>query len=675
MSALEVRPPATLQRAQDALARGDWQGAVELLVAERGRRALTPGELDLLARAAYGAGELELAISCWEQVYAGRVAADDAAGAAATAALIAMYLLMDTGLMAPVRGWVSRGERLLDGCEETATHALLAMVRAYERFLCGDAVQARAWADRAVDAGLRQTVPVAAALGRVARARLVLLDGAVDEGLALLDEAAVSVMSGELDALATGMVYCEVICALQNVSQHDRAEQWTEAMERWRGGRAYGGIHGRCRVHRAEILQLRGSFADAEEEALHACRELRPWMRREMGWPLTVLGTIRLRKGDLAGAEESFLAASEHGWEPQPGLALLRLAQGDADAAAASLADALERPQNVPWKERPPQGALRRAPLLEAQVQVSIVTGDVRTARTAATELSSIGKTFRSCWLRAAAALATGRVCLAEGDPGSAVAALEEAVALWTDLEVPYETASARSALAAAQQAAGHPLRAHREEQASAALLAQLGVAETTTRSLPVQRSRSASTTVFQLDGDTRCVAFAGRSVLLHDLKGMRYLSHLLAEPGREFHVLDLVARESDGGPRPVDDDLGPGLDQQARDAYRRRLREIDDDVEEARALGDDGRVALAQADREYLVRELARAFGLAGRHRPVSATSERARASTTRSLRYALARIGEHHPELGSHLGRTIRTGTYCAYLPDPQVPTCWQL
>src|SRR4029079_13199643 len=192
--------------------------------------------------------------------------------------------------------------------------------------------------------------------------------GKVQEGLKALDEAGVSMLTGELDPISTGVVYCEVVCALQALAQYDIADQWTQAMERWARVSAIGSLHGRCRVHRAEILRLRGSCAEAEEEALGACEELRPYLRRELGWPLTELGRIRQRRGDLDGAEEAFLAAHAGGWDPQPGLALVHLARGNVAEALAAIRAALDHPSSVPSKELPPNTELRRAPLLEAAV-------------------------------------------------------------------------------------------------------------------------------------------------------------------------------------------------------------------------------------------------------------------------------------------------------------------
>ncbi len=150
--------------------------------------------------------------------------------------------------------------------------------------------------------------------------------------------------------------------------------------------------------------------------------------------------------------------------------------------------------------------------------------------------------------------------------------------------------------------------------------------------------------------------------------------------------MLDLVAAETCGGvpvdssraatlPRSALGDAGEILDARAKDAYRRRLAEIEDDIEQARAIGDTERAAQADAEREFLVQELARAFGLGGRDRRAASASERARAGVTRAVRHAINRIAEHHPQLGEHLSRTIRTGTYCAYLPDPRAPAAWKL
>src|SRR5215218_9859322 len=405
----------TLERAREAAGRGEWQQAHDLLLQADACAPLSGADLALLADVAYAAGYLDVTIAAWERAHTQSVRAGDPLAAAGAAVRVAMHLLFDTALMAPVRGWIKRAERHLEGHDETPVHAWLAVVRNYERLLSGDFESAQQWAREAIKVGTKCN-PAAAAIGRVAEARSLILAGDVSQGLELLDDAAVAVVSGDLDPLFTGIVYCELVCALQAVAQYDLAEEWTAAMERWRHGQPVGSVHGRCRVHRAEILRLRGSYLEAEKEALLACEELRPYLRREFGWPLTELGRIRLRRGDIQGAEEAFLAAHEVGWDPQPGLALVHLAKGEVTLAVVSIRAALDHPLNVPSKELPPNTELRRAPLLEAQVEIEVAAGNLDLARAAAEELQLVAVRFHSKALLAGASLARGRVRLAEGD-------------------------------------------------------------------------------------------------------------------------------------------------------------------------------------------------------------------------------------------------------------------
>ncbi len=678
-----------VERARSAAARGDWQQAFDLLMEADVDGLLAPTELPVLGEVAYAAGHLDVTIEAWERAYASCTQAGDHVAAAGAAVRVAMHLLFDTALMAPVRGWLARAERLLEDQGETPPYAWLAVVRSYERMLTGDMVGAREWARRAIAVG--STCDLAAcAVGRVAEARLLILDGDVQQGLALLDEAGVATISGDLDALSTGVVYCELVCALQGLAQYDVAEQWTEAMERWCETNAIGSLRGRCRVHRAEILRLRGSCNEAEGQALMACEELRPYLRRELGWPLYELGRIRLHKGDIAGAEDALLASHRAGWDPQPGLALVRLAQGDLAAAAASIRDALECPLRVPSKERPPNTHLQRAPLLEALVEIEIAAGDLSRARSAADELELVATRFESKALVASAALARGRVRLADGDSAGAEQSLSEAVRLWNEVGAPYEAAIARMGLADAHSARGSEHRAALERQAARAILDGIEAAPSVASPGEVAHGDALdeqpgeSVNIFRREGDYWLVVFDGHTVRVRDLKGMRYLVRLLADPGREFHVLDLVAAETGGGahvdgshaadlPRSALGDAGEMLDARAKDAYRRRLAEIDDDIDQALAFGDAERAAQADAERDFLIRELSRAVGLSGRDRRAASASERARAGVTRAVRQAIIRIAGHHHQLGEHLDRTIHTGTYCAYQPDPRAPAGW--
>lgn len=645
-----------------------------------------PTWFELRAQAAYGAGEFEQAVGAWEQLHSLHRARGEPVAAARAAAMTAMFLLIDSGLMSTVRGWVRRAERLLDLPDSTPVHALLAAVRAYERFMSGDMTAAAEHAAAAIELGERFDVVPAVVIGRTATARIAVLEGDVEGGLGQLDEVAALLMSNEVDALTTGMMYCELVCAAQGLGRVDRAREWTDAMERWCPDRAFGGLRGRCRVHRAELLRLSGPGAAAEREALQACAELRPWMRREFGWPLVELGATRLRRGDLAGAEEAFTAGDDHGWPPHPGLALLRLEQGDVACAAELIATAIAHPVDAPSKEMPPFGDLRLAPLLDAQAEIAAAAGDEPTLRAAAAGLAEIARRYASPALAATADLAAARASLLDGDATGAVARARSAVSELVGLGATFDAARAREVLAEAYARSGDAHAARLELAAAHRAYVTYGAEGRAERSADrlaggpatiarVPTSATARTGTLRIDGPSWLVEFADVSVRVKDLKGLRYLHRLIAEPGREFHVLDLVAVEH-GTLRVQREDAGlPVLDRAALDAYRRRLADVDDDIEEATQRNDLGRVAKAQADREYLVTELTRATGLGGRMRRTGGSSERARTSVARSLRYALAELAAHHPDVAQHLRTSLRTGTYCSYQPDPFARVDWRL
>ncbi|GAA3540106.1 hypothetical protein [Nocardioides daeguensis] len=633
---------------------------------------MAPDELERQAFERYAAGDLEGAVTAWEQLYDVQLAAGETGAAARAGALVALNLLCETGLLAPVRGWVARVRRLVGEDPPGPVHALLAIIRTYERFLSGDPDSALEPAREAVALGEEFGVDPARGLGRVALARLAIHRGEVDEGIDLLDELAVDLAAGTFDPLTTGNVYCELICAALWLGRHDRAREWTDVMERWRHGPAFGATHGRCRVHRAELLRFSGPADAAEQEALAACAQLRPWLRREYGWPLVELGNIRLRRGDLDGAEAAFREAHEHAWSPQPGLALVRLARGDVAGAAAMVRDEVAHPMDVPWKERPPFGDLRLVPLLAAQAEIAVAGDDPAAAEQVAAELERIVARYPSAALHADAALARARAALLGADPSLAVGPARAAVAAWTELDAPYDAACARVVLGQAHRALRNDDLARLEWEAAAAAFAAFGAAGRVTEVAGLLGERltptPGRTATLVRDGDRWRIGYAGVEAWVPDLKGVHLLAALLASPGREVHVLDLA------GAGVVQAGL-PVLDDEARASYRRRLREVEADVAEAERDHDEARRQLAERDRDYLLAELAGAVGLGGRARVTGGTAERARTSVTRSLRYALARIAEVHPEIGGHLSRAVRTGACCSYAPDPVVPLTWEV
>jgi tetratricopeptide (TPR) repeat protein len=669
--------------ARRAIRDGEWRQALDRL---RGPEAdSSPECLEARAEAAYGAGDFEGCVQAWEDLHTLQVDLGDRREAGRAAAMIAMYLMMDTGLMAPVRGWLRCADRHLDGIEGGPVGAIVSMVRAYERFMCGAMAEARVEAERAIELGERFGVTPAVVIGRTCSARLLILDGEMAAGLELLEEVGALLMSGAADPLTTGMMYCEIICAAQGLLMPDLAAQWTDVMEHWRHGAAVGGIHGRCRVHRAELLRLSGTCEAAEAEALAACAELRPWMRREFGWPLVELGNVRLRGGDLDGAEAAYQEALDHGWSPQPGLALVHLARGDVDLAANMIADAIEHPIDIPSKERPPFGPLRLAPLLDAQAEIAAARGDRTTLDRSAQELQSIASQYPSPMLRALSLLARGRRCVLDGEAEAAVVAASRAVTELSELGAPFEAAMARLVVADGYESSGHATQATFERRMARDALTTFGAelwAERVHRLIERDPDAAADPghtsmprAVFRAEGDIRTVGWAGSTVAVRDLKGLRYIARLIAEPGREFHATQLVRLESGTDPRAHVDVGVPLLDEEAKAAYRRRLIDIDEDIADARARQDVGRVELAERDRAYLVAELRRAAGLGGRDRTALDDGERARVSATRSIRYALDRLAEHSPAVAAHLQQHVRTGMYCSYVPEALHPVDWVL
>jgi len=253
-------------------------------------------------------------------------------------------------------------------------------------------------------------------------------------------------------------------------------------------------------------------------------------------------------------------------------------------------------------------------------------------------------------------------------------------------LEAPFDVARARVVLADTHAAAGRSDAARRELAVARAGYARYGalhrvaviderLAESSAvHGRPSGTAKHAGT--FRLEGQTWTVELGGHQARIKDLKGMRYLHRMLADPGREFHVLDLVAVES-GTLRTVRVAAGglPVLDDAARAAYRRRLADIDDDIEDATRCNDLGRMAKAEEDRHYLVNELTRAVGIGARARHTGDSSERARTAVARSLRYTLAELARHHRPAADHLRASVHTGTYCSYLPDPLAVVTWRV
>jgi DNA-binding CsgD family transcriptional regulator len=306
-----------------------------------------------------------------------------------------------------------------------------------------------------------------------AQGRVSIKQGGVTHGIALLDEAMVAVVAGDLASpLFTGLIYCQAIDACEEVFDARRAQEWTDALGRWCDAESqmvtFTGI---CLVHRAGVLQLHGAWPAAIEEARRACDRLMP------GEPATGAGRYRQAeiyrlRGEFVQAEQAYRDAYDMGWQPQPGLALLRLAQGRTDTAAAAirrmLAETIDRG--------------RRARLLPAYVEILLSAGDVPEARAGAHELATIAADYGRDVLTAMAAQALGAVELAENNAGAALLALREACQAWQDVEAPYEVAQVRTMLGRACRELGDEDSAAWEFAAARDVFDRLGANPEVTR-------------------------------------------------------------------------------------------------------------------------------------------------------------------------------------------------
>jgi ATP/maltotriose-dependent transcriptional regulator MalT len=340
------------------------------------------------------------------------------------------------GEIGPATGWLGRAQRLLEPEGDCVERGYLLLPVVFEHEAMGDYEGAFATAATAAEIGERFGDKDLFALAVDTQGEVLVKGGRIREGLGLLDEAMVAATTGELSPIVTGIVYCGVILACEEVYELRRAREWTAILTRWCEQQPdLLAFTGRCLVHRAQLLRLQGAWPDALEEADRANRRFEKSMNQAAAGKACYLqGEVYRLRGDFAEAEEAYRKASLLGLEPQPGMALLRLAQGNADAAAAAIRRVVGETAD----------GLSRAGLLPAYVEILLAVGDVEEARRACGELQEIAAQCDSEMLHALLAQSRGAVELAAGDAGSALVSLRQAVQTWQELEAPYEAARAR---------------------------------------------------------------------------------------------------------------------------------------------------------------------------------------------------------------------------------------
>ena len=477
----QVIDPSLADKAHTALQRHEWRAAYELLTEADATTELTADELELLAQATWWVGKLPDAIEARERAYASA----SKTGNMQLATQLAILLARDNAFRnndAMSAAWLARAERMLEGAPENPGHGWLATIRAFRNGQHNRIAEALADSALALDIAQRFHDRELETLALACRGLMLTYDGQVEDGLAAMDEATARAMAGELGPQTAGGVCCTTISACMALGDYQRASQWTQAQDRWCQREHINGFPGMCRLYRAEIKRLRGAWLEAEAEARRASDELMGFLPAAVGIALYEIGMIRLRLGDLSAAEEALLGAHAHNRDPEPGLSLVRLAQGNVAGAAASIRRAIEEPAIAPSWASPTGSDINRLQLLPAQVEIALASGDVALARTAADELSGLAQRFTSQMSRATAATMDGTVLLAEGAAAPAVQALRRAVSLWGELDAPYDGARARLMLGEALVADGASDRALLELNAARAAFERLGAQPDLTR-------------------------------------------------------------------------------------------------------------------------------------------------------------------------------------------------
>jgi DNA-binding CsgD family transcriptional regulator len=456
-----------LDRAREFYARHAWADAYQAFLRAEHESALTAEDIELLAMAAYLTGRDDDYLAALERAYHAHRGAGQFMQAVRCAFWLGFRVLM-RGEMGRASGWLARAQRLLErDARECAEQGYLLLPVVEQRMGADDegayaiAAEAAAIGERCCDADL-------VACARHQQGRVRLQQGQTEAGLALLDETMLAVTADELSPLVTGLMFCSVIAACQEIYALDRTREWIAAMTRWCEGQpdmvAFAGV---CQVHRAEILQLQGAWPDAIEQARRACTRSQGIDQRATAAAYYQQAEVHRLKGAFATAEEAYRNASQAGLDPQPGFALLRLLQGRTDAAAAAIRSAVGTTTN----------RLKRMSLLPAQIEIMLAAGEIADARRACGELEDLARSFDTGVPDAMAAQARGAVEFAEGNAHAAIVSLRRALEVWQRIEAPYPAARVRVLIGLARRALGDEDGAGLEINAARSVFERLGAA------------------------------------------------------------------------------------------------------------------------------------------------------------------------------------------------------
>jgi DNA-binding CsgD family transcriptional regulator len=436
-----------LERGRSSFEKRAWLDAYTALSQADGVAPLNAQDLDLLATAASLVGRMDEYLDLLERAHLAHIERGDNLAAARDAGWLGMTLAI-RGELGPASGWFGRAQRLVEReGRDCAEQGWLLVPVVFQSEAAGDFDAALQAARGALEIAQRFGDADLAALALHAQGVVRMKQGSFDEGLRLLDEAMVGVTAEAVSPVVAGIVYCGVIAGCEETFEVRRAQEWTNALTRWCDGQPQlVSFTGRCLAHRAGLLQLHGEWIDALAEAKLARERCEEAMNRAAtGEALYRQGELQRLQGNLGAAEHAYRGASDHGREPQPGLALLRLAQGDVDAAAAMTRRAVAEASQP----------FARATVLPAHVEAMLAAGEFDEARRAGDELARIAAAGKRAMLDAISARIQGEIELAEEDPQGALVDLRQAARLWQELDAPYELARVRVLVGLACRALG----------------------------------------------------------------------------------------------------------------------------------------------------------------------------------------------------------------------------
>lgn len=492
------------ERARDASPPRMWGEAFAELSTARREGPLAVEDLERLAVAAYMVGKDDECEAAWMDAHREWLRRGERERAARCAFWHALGLFF-RGDLAPAMGWVARGRRTLgDGRDDCVEQAWLLMLTALPVIFQGDAEGAYPAFLEAGEIAERFGDSDATMFARLGRGQSLILQGRVTEGMALLDEVMVAVTTDEVSPVVAGIAYCQVIALCQAVFDLRRAREWTEELSRWVDSQPdLVPYRGNCLVHRCEIFQLQGAWQDALDAAQRACE----WLAGPPAWDTLgsayyQLAEIQRLRGEFAPAEESYRKASLAGRDPEPGLSLLRVAQGRIDLALPAIRRVTEEAQDP----------IDRSRLLPAYVEIMLEADDLVAARAAADELASIAADLDPPYLHALAAHASGAVLLSEGDPRAALAKLRNAQNSWRDLEAPYQAAHVRMLIGIACRDLGDGASAELEFEAARGMFQELGAARDLERVDQLVGSPRAAGALSPRENEVLTLVAAGKS-------------------------------------------------------------------------------------------------------------------------------------------------------------------